>query len=85
MVTPAVRRAASTASVWAAGPTTPATDVKPRCWRCNHVLAWVVSQPWLIDCFRCGAHNSRGAGDLTLADFGVSPSTRRRRARPSRQ
>jgi len=48
------------------------------------VLAWVISQPWLVDCFRCHAHNSRGAGDTTLADYGIEPSTRRRRAVASR-
>lgn len=36
------------------------TDEKPRCWRCNRVLAWMVTRPWAIKCGRCRAENRQG-------------------------
>jgi hypothetical protein len=34
-------------------------DEKPRCWRCNRLLAESVSRPWVIVCTRCKARNSK--------------------------
>lgn len=34
-------------------------DDKPRCWRCNRLLAESVTRPWLIVCSRCKAKNQR--------------------------
>lgn len=33
------------------------TDEKPRCWRCNRLLAEMLTRPWLITCTRCKAKN----------------------------
>jgi phage FluMu protein Com len=33
------------------------TAERPRCWRCNKLLAEVVSAPWQITCGRCKALN----------------------------
>ncbi len=33
------------------------TDEKPRCWRCNRALAYVVTRPWQIKCSKCNATN----------------------------
>ena len=46
--------------------TTLQTDYKPRCWRCNRVLAIRLSRPWEMRCRRCKAVNVREAG-LTTA------------------
>ena len=39
--------------------TVPQTDYKPRCWRCNRVLAARLSRPWEMRCKRCKAVNVR--------------------------
>lgn len=36
---------------------TSASDDKPRCWRCNRLLAVLVTRPWMITCSRCKAPN----------------------------
>jgi len=33
------------------------SDDKPRCWRCNRLLALQVTRPWVIVCSRCKAPN----------------------------
>lgn len=33
------------------------SDDKPRCWRCNRLLALFLTRPWLIACSRCKAVN----------------------------
>lgn len=33
------------------------TDEAPRCWRCNRLLAVLVTRPWVIRCSRCKAEN----------------------------
>lgn len=35
----------------------PVTDRKPRCWRCDRVLAEVATRPWCIRCHKCKANN----------------------------
>lgn len=37
----------------------PATvvDQKPRCWRCDRLLAEYVARPWRFTCPRCSAVN----------------------------
>lgn len=35
------------------------TEEKPRCWRCNRLLAELVTAPWKIICSRCKAVNAR--------------------------
>lgn len=42
----------------AADPVAPSEDIEPRCWRCNRMLAKLLTRPWHIDCPRCHAHNS---------------------------
>ena len=42
--------------------TTLQTDFKPRCWRCNRVLAIRLSRPWEMRCRRCKAANVREVG-----------------------
>lgn len=34
------------------------SDEKPRCWRCNRLLAVLVTRPWAITCTRCKAQNA---------------------------
>jgi phage FluMu protein Com len=34
-------------------------DEKPRCWRCNRLLAETVTRPWVIVCTRCKAKNQQ--------------------------
>lgn len=34
-------------------------DEKPRCWRCERLLAEMVTRPWRIVCSRCKASNVR--------------------------
>lgn len=41
-----------------------ASDLKPRCKRCNKLLAEKVSRPWIIGCVRCKTTNS--SEDRTL-------------------
>lgn len=33
------------------------TDEMPRCWRCNRLLAEMLTRPWTIVCNRCKARN----------------------------
>jgi hypothetical protein len=33
------------------------SDQNPRCWRCNRMLAVLVTRPWVIACGRCKAQN----------------------------
>lgn len=35
------------------------TTDRPRCWRCNKLLAEKVSAPWRITCIRCHAVNQQ--------------------------
>ena len=35
------------------------TIERPRCWRCNKLLAEMVSAPWRITCPRCKAANQQ--------------------------
>lgn len=35
------------------------TDENVKCWRCERLLAEVVSRPWRIKCGRCKAVNVR--------------------------
>ena len=39
-------------------PRPPVTDIRPRCWRCNRVLAEKASRPWEIKCGKCKARNA---------------------------
>jgi phage FluMu protein Com len=32
-------------------------DERPRCWRCQRLLAELVTRPWAIRCGRCKALN----------------------------
>lgn len=41
------------------------TDLTPRCWRCNRLLAEAVTRPWLIRCGRCKATNKQGEVEAT--------------------
>jgi len=34
-------------------------DEKPRCWRCDRLLAEMLSRPWVIICSRCKAKNTK--------------------------
>lgn len=36
------------------------TDDAPRCWKCNRLLAFYVTRPWMILCTRCKAKNKGG-------------------------
>lgn len=38
-------------------PVGPVTVEKPRCWKCNRLLAEKVTAPWVIRCTRCRATN----------------------------
>lgn len=33
-------------------------DERPRCWRCDRLLAETVARPWRIKCSRCKASNA---------------------------
>ena len=33
------------------------SDSRPRCWRCDKLLAEEVTRPWVIACVRCKATN----------------------------
>ena len=33
-------------------------DTQPRCWRCNKLLAEMVTRPWTIKCMRCKVENN---------------------------
>ena len=35
------------------------TVERPRCWRCNKLLAELVTAPWRITCTRCKAGNQQ--------------------------
>lgn len=35
-------------------------DFKPRCWRCNKLIAEYATQPWRARCVRCKALNQAG-------------------------
>jgi hypothetical protein len=35
------------------------TDEKPRCWRCEKLLAEKLTRPWVILCNRCKAKNAQ--------------------------
>lgn len=35
------------------------TDEKPRCWRCNRLLAELLTRPWKVTCSRCKAINGK--------------------------
>lgn len=35
-------------------------DVDARCWRCNRLLAELLTRPWRIKCSRCKAPNQSG-------------------------
>jgi hypothetical protein len=37
----------------------PKTDEKPRCWRCEKLLAEKLTRPWVIVCARCKAKNNK--------------------------
>ena len=37
-----------------------ATTLRLRCWRCDRLLAEVISEPYLITCGRCKATNAKG-------------------------
>ena len=39
------------------------SDHKPLCWRCNSVIAWLVTRPWHLQCRKCKAQNKRNVGD----------------------
>jgi phage FluMu protein Com len=34
-------------------------DESPRCWRCNRLLAELLTRPWVIVCTRCKAKNQQ--------------------------
>ena len=34
-------------------------DDKPRCWRCEKLLAESLTRPWVIACTRCKAKNAK--------------------------
>ena len=34
------------------------TDIYPRCWRCDKLLAEELTRPWRIECQRCNAMNN---------------------------
>lgn len=37
------------------------TDEAPRCWRCNRLLALMLTRPWKMSCPRCKALNQDAA------------------------
>lgn len=39
----------------------PTTDERPRCWRCDKLLAESLTRPWSISCNRCKAKNQGGS------------------------
>jgi phage FluMu protein Com len=34
------------------------TDIRPKCWRCERVLAELASRPWRFMCSKCKAINN---------------------------
>ena len=43
-----------------------AIDKKPRCWRCNRLLANSLARPWDITCSRCRARNIRSQDESSV-------------------
>lgn len=39
-------------------PVPPITDIEPRCWRCDRMLAYLMSRPWRVKCSKCNAINA---------------------------
>lgn len=57
------------------------TDRKPRCWRCDTVVAWYATRPWKVMCRKCRAVNRSPGEAIALGPVAeAAVTTRDRRA-----